>query len=263
MINKKATLILQNGTIFHGNLLGSYGETSGEICFNTGMTGYQEILTDPSYSGQLITMTYPHIGNYGINYEDIESNKIQAAGLIIREESLFPSNYRSIKSLGDYLQENNIIGIQNIDTRKLVRIIRNEGAMNGLITTKNQNTESLINKVNNIPSMNGQDLVTKVTCSKKYSWNKNKNNKYKIGVIDFGVKYNILRILETYNCELIIFPADTDAKDILKTNPDGILLSNGPGNPSAVTYGINTVKAILGKKPICLSKFDDTFFINL
>ena len=256
---KKAKLILNDGTIFSGITFGSEGEIIGEICFNTSMTGYQEVLTDPSYCGQIICMTYPHIGNYGINKLDVESSKIQASGLIIREENLIPSNYRSIMSIGEYLRKYNIIGIQEIDTRMLVKIIREKGAMNGIISTSDLNNSSLLKKLQKAPSMNGQDLAKEVTCDKIYNWTDNKSElkksnqlskKYKISVIDFGIKYNILKLLESFGCDLTIFPAQSTVEQILDNNPDGIFLSNGPGDPSAVTYAIKTVKKILGKKPI-------------
>ena len=234
-MNKKARLILENGTIFTGASCGAKGETIGEVCFNTGMTGYQEILTDPSYSGQLITMTYPHIGNYGINLEDCESNKIQASGLIIREENIIPSNYRSTKSLGNYLFEENIVGIQEIDTRMLTRIIRNEGAMNGIISTKDLDETSLLKKVQAAPSMNGLDLAKVVSTKKKYAWKSALQTKYNIAAIDFGIKHNILRQLESNGCAITVFPADTTSDEILNFNPSGVFLSNGPGDPSAVT----------------------------
>ena len=169
-MNKTAILVLENGTVFTGSSFGFEGETIGEVCFNTGMTGYQEILTDPSYCGQLITMTYPHIGNYGINPEDVESNKVQAAGFIVREETVIPSNFRSTQSLGDYLREQKIVGIQEIDTRMLTRIIRDEGAMNGIISTTDLNKKSLLQKVNAAPSMNGMDLAKVVSTKKNYVW---------------------------------------------------------------------------------------------
>ncbi len=248
-MNKKACLILENGTVFSGTAFGAEGETIGEVCFNTGMTGYQEILTDPSYCGQLITMTYPHIGNYGINLEDIESAKIQAAGFIVREENIVPSNFRSTQSLGDYLRSQNVVGIQNIDTRMLTRIIRDEGAMNGIISTTDLNENSLIKKVKAAPSMDGRDLATIVTCSDSYEWGK-QSHQYKIAALNFGIKLNILRLLEFHGCNITVFPAQISADEILAFNPDGIFLSNGPGDPSAVTYGIETVKKLLGKKPV-------------
>ena len=249
-MNKKASLILKNGTVFSGTTFGAEGETIGEVCFNTGMTGYQEILTDPSYCGQVITMTYPHIGNYGINHEDIESAKIQAAGLIVREENIVPSNFRSTESLGDYLRSQNVVGIQNIDTRMLTRIIRDEGAMNGIISTTNFDEKYLLKKVKVAPSMNGQDLAKVVTCTKRYLWKSPQTVNYKIAAIDFGIKHNILRLLESHGCSITVFPANTNADDLLNFDPDGVFLSNGPGDPAAVTYGIETVKKLLGKKPI-------------
>ena len=246
-MTKTAKLVLQNGTIFTGVSFGAIGETIGELCFNTGMTGYQEILTDPSYFGQLVTMTYPHIGNYGINSEDMESTRVQAAGFIIREENVVPSNFRSTQSLGEYLREQKIVGIQEIDTRMLTRILRDEGAMNGIISTTNLDDDILLKKVQTAPSMNGLDLVKMVTCNKSYKWS---NGKYKIAAIDFGVKYNILRLLESHGCEITIFPATVSATEILDFNPQGIFLSNGPGDPAAVTYGIELVKELLGKRPI-------------
>ena len=249
---KLTKLVLENGIIFSGISFGAEGETIGEVCFNTGMTGYQEILTDPSYCGQLITMTYPHIGNYGVNEEDVESYKIYAAGFIVREENVIPSNFRSTQSLGEYLRTQKIVGIQNIDTRMLTRIIRDEGAMNGIISTVDLDDDSLLQKVKMAPSMDGLDLAKAVTCDKSYKWSK---GKYKIAAIDFGIKHNILRLLDSHGCEVTVFPAATAAAEILNINPDGIFLSNGPGDPAAVTYGIKTVKELLGKKPlfgICL-----------
>ncbi len=251
-MTKSAKLILENGTIFSGISFGAEGETIGEVCFNTGMTGYQEILTDPSYCGQLITMTYPHIGNYGVNEEDVESNKIHAAGFIVREENVVPSNFRSTQSLGEYLRAQKIVGIQKIDTRMLTRILRDEGAMNGIISTVDLDDDSLLQKVKMAPSMDGLDLAKVVTCDKSYKWSK---GKHKIGAIDFGIKHNILRLLESHGCDVTVFPATASATEILNINPDGIFLSNGPGDPAAVTYGIKTVKELLGKKPlfgICL-----------
>ncbi|MBT5955525.1 MAG: glutamine-hydrolyzing carbamoyl-phosphate synthase small subunit [Candidatus Marinimicrobia bacterium] len=244
---KTAKLVLENGTIFTGASFGASGETIGEVCFNTGMTGYQEILTDPSYCGQLVTMTYPHIGNYGVNLEDVESNKIQAAGFIVREESVVPSNFRSTQSLGEYLQNQKIVGIQEIDTRMLTRILRDEGAMNGIISTMDLDDDSLLKKVKAAPSMDGLDLAKVVTCDKSYEWSK---GTHKIAAIDFGIKHNILRLLESHGCEVTVFPVTTTAREILEFNPDGVFLSNGPGDPAAVTYAINMVKELLGKKPI-------------
>jgi len=249
-MNKVSILVLENGAVFSGTNFGAEGETIGEVCFNTGMTGYQEILTDPSYCGQLVTMTYPHIGNYGINPEDVESIKVQVAGFIVREENIVPSNFRSTQSLNEYLQKENIVGIQEIDTRMLTRMIRDEGAMNGIISTEDLDEKSLFKKVKTAASMNGQDLAKMVTCARRHVWDSPKIVKYKIAAIDFGIKHNILRLLESHGCSITVFPANTNADDILNFNPDGVFLSNGPGDPAAVTYGIKTVKKMLGKKPI-------------
>lgn len=265
----KAMLLLDDGRSFKGYSFGANGETMGEVCFNTGMTGYQEILTDPSYCGQIVTMTYPHIGNYGINPDDVESNNIQVAGFIVKEETEVPSNYRSTQSIGDYLREDGIVGIQGIDTRALVRHIRSQGAMNGIISTVDFDNDSLMVKLKQAPSMAGLDLAKKVTCGKRYEWRNRmrmsdcglraqnislksavRNPPWKVAAIDYGVKWNILRLLHLYGCDITVLPATASATEILSIKPDGILLSNGPGDPAAVTYAINTVKELLGKKPI-------------
>ena len=246
---KSAKLVLENGTVLEGNSFGYIGESIGEICFNTGMTGYQEILTDPSYCGQLVTMTQPHIGNYGVNADDVESNKIQVSGFIIKQESIVTSNYRSKQSIGDYLKNNKIVGIQEIDTRMLTRIIRNEGAMNAIISSQDTNKSSLLNKLKKAPKMFGLDLAKVVTCTKKYTLG-DKKSKFQVVAIDYGIKQNILNLLEDSGCHVTIVPATTSTKKILALNPDGIFLSNGPGDPAAVSYGIETVKELLGVKPI-------------
>ena len=252
---KKAKLMLEDGHSFEGELIGCEGETTGEVCFNTGVTGYQEILTDPSYCQQIVTMASPHIGNYGINYEDVESDKIQVSGFIIKDETLSSSNWRSKGSIGDYLVENNITGIKNVDTRAIVSRIRDKGAMNGIISSFDDNESSLIKKIQNLPSMLGLDLAKKVTCPKKYLYNTNKTNKHNVAVIDFGIKKNILRLLSDLGCSLCVFPADVTKEEIVSKKPDGIFLSNGPGDPAAVSYAIKTVKSLLGYAPmfgICL-----------
>ena len=246
-------LLLADGRIFEGRSFGYQGETIGEVCFNTGMTGYQEILTDPSYCKQIVTMTSPHIGNYGINEEDIESENIQVAGFVIKEETMTPSNWRSTQSLGEYLKKNKIVGIKEIDTRSLTRHIRDKGAMNGIISSNDLDIQSLDKKLKKFPDMNGLDLAKDVTTQKKYKWPG--KGRYKVAVIDFGIKKNILRLLSDVGCELTVFPASIKAEDILSFEPDGVFLSNGPGDPLAVTYGIETVKKLLGKVPlfgICL-----------
>ena len=247
MLNSsRAKLILENGRIFDGYSMGFEGIALGEVCFNTGMTGYQEILTDPSYCGQLITMTYPHIGNYGVNSEDVESDKIQASGLIVKDGSSFYSNFRAEESLDNYLKNNEIVGIQGIDTRSLVRCIRNEGAMNGIISSTELNDNKLKNMLSSHPSMEGMDLTQSVTCDKSYKWKNNKKT-FKVAVVDYGIKYNILRLLNDQDCDLTIFPSNVTSKEILDLKPDGIFLSNGPGDPSAVSYAIKTVKNVLAE----------------
>jgi len=246
MYSTQAKLVLDNGRVFSGYALGYTGITIGEVCFNTGMTGYQEILTDPSYNGQLITMTYPHIGNYGINNEDVESKKIQASGFIVKDGSSPPSNYRSQGSIENYLKNNEIVGIQGIDTRSLVRCIRNEGAMNGIISSTLLDENELKVKLKKHPSMLGLDLAKEVTCEESYEWGK-KTGDYKVAVIDYGIKFNILRLLEDYGFHLTVFPATVTTDEIISFNPDGVFLSNGPGDPSAVLYSIQTVKEIMNK----------------
>ena len=250
MINKICKIVFQNGIILQGTSLGYIGTTGGEVCFNTSMTGYQEILTDPSYSGQMITMTYPHIGNYGINDEDIESNKIQCSGFIVKEAAEFPSNFRSKISLDEYLEKNKIIGIQGIDTRMITRMIRDEGAMNAVISSSELSDDDLFKRLQNLPNMNGLDLAKKVTCEKPYLYKDMESPQYKIAALDFGIKENILRIISDFNCEIKVFPATTTSSEIMDYNPDGIFLSNGPGDPAACTYAIKTVKELLGYKPI-------------
>ena len=243
-----AVLLLNDGKLFKGTTFGATGEAIGEVCFNTGMTGYQEILTDPSYAKQIVTMTAPHIGNYGINTEDIESEKIQVSGFVIKEESTFPSSWRSEMSLGDYLKKQNIVGIKNIDTRALTRHLRDNGAMNGIISSIKDNKNKLTSKLKSSPSMTGLDLAKIVSTKNIYDWSD--KGEYRVAAIDFGIKRNILRLLEEFNCQVTVFPANATAKDILSFDPDGVFLSNGPGDPAAVEYGIETVKQILGEKPI-------------
>lgn len=242
--------MLKDGRFFVGKPFGAEGETIGEVCFNTGMTGYQEILTDPSYCRQIVTMTSPHIGNYGVNSEDVESHSIQVSGFVIKEETLSPSNWRSSQSLGEYLRKQKIVGIKGIDTRALTRHIRNKGAMNGIISTLDPDIVSLKKKLLKAPDMAGLDLAKEVTCNQTYQWTLSKNNTYKVAAIDFGIKQNILRLLEGSGCEVTVFPASVSSKEILNFNPHGVFLSNGPGDPSAVKYSIETVKNLLGEIPV-------------
>jgi len=251
----KAILALEDGTTFRGSSFGAKGESFGEVVFNTSMAGYQEILTDPSYKGQIVTMTYPLIGNYGTNTEDVESSRPFVEGFVVREYSTIASNWRSEKSLDDYLKQYKIIGIEGIDTRALTRHIRLEGAMKAVISTEDLNPERLIEKAKSSPSLVGRDLVKDVTSEKTYRWNE--NGKYNVVVIDTGVKHNILRLLAERNCRVTVVPASTDAEQILKLQPNGIMLANGPGDPAAVPYVVETVKKLLGKVPmfgICLGQ---------
>ena len=245
-----AKILLENGVFLEGKSFGYIGTTGGELCFNTAMTGYQEILTDPSYSGQIINMTYPHIGNYGINEEDIESDKIQCSGFIVKQASDFPSNHRSKLSIDEYLTQNKLVGIQDVDTRMITRIIRDEGSMNAIISSENTSNNKMQKHLKLLPNMKGLDLAQHVSCSSPYIFHSSTNYKYKIAAIDFGIKTNILRILRSYGCEIKVFPAKTKKDAILDYNPDGIFLSNGPGDPSVSTYAIKTVKSLLGLKPI-------------
>ncbi len=244
----KAIIFLEDGAFFEGFSFAAPGETDGEVVFNTGLTGYQEILTDPSYKGQIVIMTYPLIGNYGINPEDMESRAPYVSGFVVKECSRIASNWRSEKHLADYLIENNIIGIEGIDTRALTKHIRLQGAMKAVISTKDFDHSSLLKKVKKSPGLVGRDLVKEVTCKKPYFWNE--DGDYKIVVIDCGVKYSILRHLEKRNCSIYVVGAKTSAEDILKEKPDGLFLSNGPGDPAGVPYVVEEVKKLLGKLPI-------------
>lgn len=243
--------MLQDGSVFKGECFGSEGEAMGEVVFNTSMTGYQEILTDPSYYGQIVTMTYTQIGNYGINNKDIESKKIQVNGFIVREYMDYYSNWRAKSSLQEYLKKYNITGISEIDTRMLTRRIRLGGAMKGIISTETNNTKKLKEKLDEYPDMAGRDLSKYVTCKKIYTYNNKKQGfKYTVVVIDYGAKMNILRCLDNAGFKITVVPADTTPEEILNLNPDGILISNGPGDPAAMNYAIKNIAEILGKRPV-------------
>ncbi len=245
---KKAILALEDGRTFEGLSFGAAGEACGEVVFNTSMSGYQEILTDPSYKGQIVTMTYPLIGNYGVNTEDVESRKIFLEAFIVKELSSVSSNWRSVKTLDDYLKENNIPGIEGVDTRALTKHIRLEGAMKAVLSAKTLNKKKLIEKAKNSPGLIGKNLVKDVVTDKAYDWNK--NGKHKVIVIDCGVKFNILKNLEKRNCSVKVVPYSENAKKILSEEPDGVLISNGPGDPAAVGPAIKTAKELIGKVPI-------------
>lgn len=243
-----AILVLEDGKIFKGKSFGSDGESYGEVVFNTSMTGYQEIITDPSYKGQIVTMTYPLIGNYGINEDDVESSRPYVEGFVVKEYSKIASNWRSTKSLGEYLKENNIIGIEGIDTRELTLHIRQKGAMKSVLSTVDFDKDSLLNKVKKSCGLIGVDLVKLVACKKTYEWNS--SGKYKVVAIDCGIKFNMLRILADLGCKVIVVPATATSEQILSLKPDGLLLSNGPGDPAALPYVVNTVKELMEKMPI-------------
>jgi len=244
----EARLVLEDATVFRGRSFGATGEKYGEVVFNTSMAGYQEIITDPSYKGQIVAMTYPLIGNYGVNKDDAESCRPFAEGFVVKEYSKIASNWRSEQPLGNYLAENNIVGIEGIDTRSLTLHIRKAGAMKAVLSTIDPDENNLARKAKASPGLVGIDLVKDVACGKAYEWNK--NGKYKVVVLDCGIKFNTLRILAAHNCKVIVLPAKTAASEILSMKPDGILLSNGPGDPAAVSYVISTVRDLLGRLPI-------------
>lgn len=262
MYKIKAKLVLEDGLSYDGYAFGAEGEVTGEIVFNTSMMGYQEILSDPSYSGQMIVMTYPHIGNYGINSADFESQRPHVKAFIVKEHCDYPSNWRSELSLADLFKKFNIMGIEDLDTRAITRHIRNFGAMRAIISTIDLDTSSLLEKVKNSPSMVGANLVDGVTCQSAYDWetpnlpdwqyreNIDHESKFNVVVYDFGVKQNILRKFVERGCRLRVVPSQTKADDILKMNPDGVFLSNGPGDPEAVDYVIPEIQKLIGKKPI-------------
>ncbi|QCI18707.1 carbamoyl-phosphate synthase small subunit [Buchnera aphidicola (Aphis nerii)] len=258
VLGQEAVLVLEDGTRFHGRSIGAKGTTVGEVVFNTSITGYQEIITDPSYSHQIVTLTHPHIGNIGTNKNDEESSKVHIRGLIIRDMSPISSNFRSEKSFSDYLKENNIIAISDIDTRKLTRILRTKGSQNGcIIENKKENYIIAHEKAKNCLSLQGLDLAKKVTTKNIYHWNQGsfninkkktcseKKNIFHIIVYDFGVKRNILRMLVDRGCYLTIVPAKTSSKTVLNLSPDGIFLSNGPGDPRPCHYAIKSIQDFL------------------
>ena len=266
-MSEAAILVLADGSVFHGKALGASGFTIGEVVFNTSMTGYQEILTDPSYTKQIVTLTYPHIGNTGTNNEDTESNQVYAAGLIIRDLPLQHSNFRSQSSLADYLKQNNIVAISEIDTRRLTRLLRDKGAQAGCIMSGNIDEATALELAKSFGSMAGKDLAQEVTCAETYEWTQGEwqlgkgyskidNPEFHVVAYDFGVKHNILRMLAERGCKLTVVPAKTSAEAVLALNPDGIFLSNGPGDPEPCDYAIQAIQTLLqSKKPlfgICL-----------
>jgi carbamoyl-phosphate synthase small subunit len=258
-LNLKAKLVLENGLLFEGEGFGATGESIGEIVFNTSLSGYLEILTDSSYCGQMVVMTYPIIGNYGISFEDYDTERPYLNGLLVKEYFDTYSNWRANESLSDYLKKQNIIGVQGIDTRMLTRVIRDKGSMKSIISTLDMDDNSLKNKILNFKEI---DLVEKVTAKNQHSWSKDSKgslksfdeftagNLYNVVVYDFGVKISFLKKLFDCKCNLIVVPANTTSEDVLALKPDGIFLSNGPGNPVSVKYAIENIKKIISKKPI-------------
>ena len=265
----KALLALEDGRTFSCRSFTGPGETGGEVVFNTSMSGYQEILTDPSYSGQIVTMTYPLIGNYGVNPEDVESKRIHVSAFLTREYQPFPSNFRSTATLADYLIAQNVIGIEDLDTRALTRHIRNGGALRACITTQDLDPDAAVAKARQVPSMKGRDLASVVSTTVPYRWVDNrpepidtkahlmdagiwqhKGDKLSVVAFDFGIKYNIIRSLSEKGAEVIVVPAATKADQVRAMNPDGVFLSNGPGDPEPVDYAVNTIRDLIGFRPI-------------
>ncbi len=242
---------MEDGTVFAGRSFAGSGEAEGEAVFNTSMTGYQEILTDPSYKGQIITMTYPLIGNYGVNREDVESRGVHASAFVVKEYQPAPSNWRSEMTLGEYLERNNIIGIEGIDTRALTRHLRVKGAMKAVIATGDADPAELVRKAQGSFGLVGRDLVREVTCPAPFRWkNSPEDPAYRVVAFDFGVKFNILNMLAGRGCDVTVVPATTGAAEVRALKPDGIMLSNGPGDPEPVTYAVQTIRELMGEFPI-------------
>ncbi|MBN1474785.1 MAG: glutamine-hydrolyzing carbamoyl-phosphate synthase small subunit [Syntrophaceae bacterium] len=258
--DRKALLVLEDASVFEGVAFAGEGETLGEVVFNTGMTGYQEVITDPSYKGQIVTMTYPLVGNYGINEEDMESAGVHLEGFIVKEYQSNPSNWRMTKKLKVFLEEADKIGMEGIDTRALTRRLRLSGSMKGIISTTSSDVPELLEKVKAYPGLVGRDLVREVSCRVPFLWKNgapskskipgNPTKKLRVVVLDCGVKYNILRLLEKSGCEVIVAPACTAGGEILSYKPDGVLLSNGPGDPAALPYIVDAAREVLGKKTV-------------
>lgn len=262
----EAMLALEDGTLFRGRSFTGEGSALAEVCFNTSMTGYQEILTDPSYKLQMVAMTYPLIGNYGVNPEDMESGRVQVEAFIVKEYQPFFSNWRGRTSLAEFLQEYGVLGVEGIDTRRLTRKLRIHGAMKGYISTLGEDPEEMVKKARDWPGLDDIDCVPMVTCARAYRWAGGRpgeevdlksgrslwqgGRKFKVAALDCGIKFNILRHLERIGAEVLVLPATTPATEILELSPDGFFLSNGPGDPSLVTYAIETIKEIVGRIPI-------------
>lgn len=252
-------LALEDGKVFFGEAFGAAGERAGEVVFNTSMTGYQEVLTDPSYKGQIVTMTYPHIGNYGINEEDFESLNVQVEGFVVREYSPQFSSWRAQERLDGFLKDRGVIGLSEVDTRSLTRHIRSKGAMKAVISTIDLDPNSVIEKARRSPGLIGRDLVKEVTCPEAYHWDQSTPERWRLArpgrrfhvvVYDFGVKHNILRCARDLGFDLTVVPAATGAREVLDLDPDGVLLSNGPGDPEGLPYAADAVRELLGRKPV-------------
>lgn len=243
-LSKKAILVLEDGRTFRGESFGAEGETFGEMVFNTSMSGYQEILTDPSYAGQIVCMTYPLIGNYGVNEEDVESRRPWVEGFVVRESSRIASNWRSTETLDSYLKRHKIVGIERIDTRALVRHIRSKGAMRGAISSVDLDEKSLLEKVLNSPEMANRELASTVTIDKSFDYPAIDEQKFHVVAYDFGVKTNSLREFAKFGCKITVVPSETSAEDVLKMKPDGIFLSNGPGDPSSMKKTVAEIKKL-------------------
>jgi carbamoyl-phosphate synthase small subunit len=251
----KALLALEDGFVLEGESFAGSGECSGEVVFNTGMAGYQEILTDPSYKGQIVTMTYPLIGNYGVNEEDMESDRIWLEGFIVGEASPIPSSWRSTGTLEEFLGKHGVLGVEGVDTRALTRHIREAGAMKGVMSAEDLDPSSLAGKAKASPGLVGRDLVREVTSSESRQWSG--DGRYRVAAMDFGAKHSILRLLASHDIQVTLVPASTKAEEILDMDPDGVFLSNGPGDPAGVPYVVEEVKKLLGRKPvfgICLGQ---------
>jgi len=246
----KAFLALEDGSVFEGEGVGAEGETTGELVFNTSMTGYQEILTDPSYAGQIVTMTYPLIGNYGVNEEDVESRRPFVEGFVMRECCREPSNWRAQMSLPDYLREHDIVAIDGVDTRRITTLLRTKGAMRAIISTSDLDHESLVGKAAASPPMAGSDYVKAVSVTEPYEWEAPDEERFRVVAMDYGIKYNILRLLRAGGCRVTVMPATASAEDVLALDPDGVVLSNGPGDPAALPYVYPAIQGVLGKKPV-------------
>ncbi len=260
----RALIALEDGTYFEAESFTGEGEAVGEIVFNTSMSGYQELLTDPSYTGQIVTMTYPLIGNYGVNPDDMESSTIHPKAFLVKEYNDIPSNFRSTESLASFLQKNQILGVQGFDTRALVRHIRTAGAMKGIVSTKDLDVNSLVSRAKEWGGLVGRNMVKRVTCKQQYGWADNRpvpgsdfstarcdaQNPHRVVAFDFGLKYNQARLLAEKGCLVQVVPATTDAQTVLAMKPDGIFLSNGPGDPAGIEGVVETVQTLLGKKPI-------------